>query len=64
MYILTKAHRQIEGKETILFGIADESRDYGDFTDDLAQAERFVNLLNFEKVESVHVADIIEDMFY
>ena len=64
MYILTKTCRKIEGKETVLFGVADECRDYGDFTADMTKAEKFVNLLNSENVESVHVPDIIEDMFY
>lgn len=64
MYILTKYCMKNEGKETVLFGVADESCDYGDFTDNMAKAEEFVDLLNSEKVESIHVPDIIEDMFY
>ncbi len=64
MYILTKNCRNIENEDIVLFGIADESCDYGDFTDDMAKAENFVELLNSEKVEPVHVPDIIEDMFY
>lgn len=64
MYFLTKACKQIEGKEAVLFGVADESHDFGDFTDDMTKAEHLVELLNSEKVEAVHVADIIEDMFY
>lgn len=64
MYILTKNRIMVEGKETVMFGVADESRDYGDFTDNMAKSEDFVDLLNSEKVESVHVPDIIEDMFY
>ena len=64
MYILTKSCKQIENKETVLFGVADESFDFGDYTDDKAKAEKFVELLNSEKVESVHVPDIIEDLFY
>lgn len=64
MYILTKNRIMVEGKETVMFGVADESRDYGDFTDNVTKAEKFVDLLNSEKVESVHVPDIIEDMFY
>lgn len=64
MYFLTKNCKQIEDEKAVLFGIADESRDYGDFTDDQAKAEEFVELLNSERVEPVHVPDIIEDMFY
>ncbi len=64
MYILTKNCKKIESKDIVLFGVADESHDYGDFTDDMAKAEKFIDLLNYEKVESVHVPDIIEDMFY
>ncbi len=64
MYILTKNCMETEGKKTVLFGVADECRDYGDFTDNRAKAEEFVDLLNSAKVESVHVPDIIEDMFY
>lgn len=64
MYFLTKASRQIEDDEVILFGVADESHDFGDFTDDMTKAANLVELLNTEKVESVHVSDIIEDMFY
>ena len=64
MYFLTKASRQIEDDEVILFGVADESHDFGDFTDDMTKAANLVELLNSEKVESVHVSDIIEDMFY
>ena len=64
VYILTKYCIKIEGRETVLFGVADESRDYGDFTDNQAKAEEFVELLNSQNVESVHVPDIIEDMFY
>ncbi len=64
MYFLTKTCKQIEDEEAVLFGIADESHDYGDFTDDQTKAEKFVELLNSERVESVHVPDIIEDMFY
>lgn len=64
MYYLTETCKRIEDKKTVLFGVADESRDYGDFTEDLAQAEHFIDLLNSQKVESVHVADIIEDLFY
>ena len=64
MYILTKKCKKIESEDIVLFGVADESCDYGDFTDDMAKAEEFIALLNYEKVESVHVPDIIEDMFY
>ena len=64
MYILTKICKKIEGKETVLFGVADDNHDYSDFTDNMAKAEDFVNMLNSQKVESVHVPDIIEDMFY
>ncbi len=64
MYFLTKACRQIEDDEVILFGVADESHDFGDFTDDMTKAAHLVELLNAQKVESVHVQDIIEDMFY
>ncbi len=64
MYFLTKASGRIEDKEIVLFGIADESHDFGDFTDDMTKAEHLVELLNNEKVEAVHVADIIEDLFY
>ncbi len=64
MYIMTKSCKKIEDKDIVLFGVADESCDYGDFTDNLTKAEDFVNLLNSEKVESVHIHDIIEDMFY
>ncbi len=64
MYILTKNCRRVENKDIVLFGVADESHDYGDFTDDMTKAENFVELLNSERVESVHVPEIIEDMFY
>lgn len=64
MYILTKVCRQIDGRKIVWFGVADERHDFGDFTDDMTKAEKFVELLNSEKVEAMHVADIIEDMFY
>ena len=64
MYVLTKTCRRIEDDEVILFGVADESCNFGDFTDDMAKAANLVELLNSEKVEQVHVLDIIEDMFY
>ncbi len=64
MYFLTKNCRRIEDDEVILFGVADEGHDYGDFTDDMTKAANFVEMLNSQKVESVHVQDILEDMFY
>ncbi len=64
MYILTKTRKQIENEEFVLFGVADESCDFGDFTDDITKAEHLVELLNSEGVEAVHVADVIEDFFY
>lgn len=64
MYVLTKNCRRIEDNEVILFGVADESHDFGDFTDDMTKAANLVELLNSQNVESIHVHDIIEDMFY
>ncbi len=64
MYFLTKVCRRTEDDDVILFGVADESHDFGDFTDDMTKAANFVELLNSQKVDSVHVSDIIEDMFY
>ena len=64
MYILKKSCKRIENKETVLYGVADERCDYGDFSDNQLEAENFVNLLNSENVEPIHIHDIIEDMFY
>ena len=64
MYVLTKDSVQTEDEETVWFGVADENCNYGDFTDDMTKAENFVELLNKEKVEAVHVREIIEDTFY
>ena len=64
MYVLTKESKRIEENSVVLFGVADESRDFGDFTDDMAKAVWFVELLNYHYVEHVHVHDVIEDMFY
>ncbi len=64
MYVLTKECKRIEDNYVVLFGVADECRDFGDFTDDMAKAVWFIELLNCHYVEYVHVHDIIEDMFY
>ena len=64
MYYITKAYSRTEDDEVLMFGIADESHDFGDFTDDMTKAENLVELLNSQNVESIHVYDIIEDMFY
>lgn len=64
MYTLTKECKYIDGEDFVLYGIANENEIFGDFTDDIRKAEEFVDLLNKENVEAIHVRDIIEDMFY
>lgn len=64
MYTLTKECKYIGGEEFVLYGVANENENFGDFTDDIRKAESFVDLLNKENVDAIHVRDIIEDMFY
>ena len=64
MYTLTKECKYIDGEEFVMYGVANENKNLGDFTDDVRKAEEFVDLLNKENVEAIHVRDIIEDMFY
>ena len=64
MYTLTKERKSIDGEDFVLYGVANENENFGDFTDDVRKAESFVDLLNKENVEAIHVRDIIEDMFY
>ena len=64
MYTLTKECKYIDGEDFVLYGIANENESFGDFTDDIRKAEEFVDLLNKENVEAIHVRDIIEDIFY
>ena len=64
MYFLTKNIKEIDGREIVLYGVANENKDFGDFTDDVHKAKDFVGLLNKENAETMHVSDIIEDMFY
>lgn len=51
-------------KEETVYGIADENRFYCDFTRDCETARELARLLNEMEVESCHVIEIIEDMFY
>lgn len=64
MYTLTKECKYIDGEEYVLYGVENENKNFGDFTDEIQKAEDFVDLLNKENVDAIHVNDIIEDMFY
>lgn len=45
-------------------GIADDNGFILDFTTDKNTAEKFADVLNVNQVERIHIAEIIEDMFY
>ena len=64
MYTLTKECKYIDGEEFVLYGVANENKNFGDFTYDIQKAKEFVGLLNEANVDAIHVNDIIEDMFY
>lgn len=64
MYTLTKECKYIDGEDFVLYGIANENKNFGDFTHDIQKAKEFVGLLNEANVDAIHVNDIIEDMFY
>ncbi len=64
MYKMQCKEIEIEGESRTLCGISDESGFFCEFTDDLEEAHRTVELLNKNKIEPCHVYDIIEDLFY
>ena len=64
MFYIIKRTVIIEEKAIIQYGIADDVTEYSCFTENKKEAEDFALLLNENKVEGVHVADIIEDTFY
>ena len=47
-----------------VWGIADDNGFILDFTTDKNTAESFAAVLNENRVERIHIAEIIEDMFY
>ncbi len=64
MYKAEEEKAVIEGEEVTLYGISDENRFYCGFTVSRETAEGVAALLNANEVESCHVTDIIEDLFY
>ncbi len=64
MYRVEKEQSEIEDSEIILCGIADENGMIMTLTSDFETAENFVKLLNELSVESCHVTEMAEDMFY
>lgn len=64
MYRVVRVSKTIDGETADLFGIEDYSLSVLDFTLIESEAEAVARLLNLNSVESVHVIDIIEDLFY
>lgn len=64
MYRAEKEQTEIEECSATVCGIADENGMIISFTSDFEIAEEFARLLNELSVESCHVAEIAEDMFY
>ncbi len=64
MYYVIRKTEMIEEEISIQYGIADETQIFCCFTKDEKEAQSVADLLNGCKVESIHVIDIIEDMFY
>lgn len=64
MYKTEEQSVSAEDGVKILYGISDENRFYCEFTQSKEEAENVVKILNENEVESCHVLDVIEDMFY
>ncbi len=64
MYTVYSKAETIDGKEKLLFGIRSRNEDFCCFTDSKETAEAFAHLLNSEKVDKVHISELIEDYFY
>lgn len=64
MYKAEEQSVSTEDGVKILYGISDEKRFYCEFTDSREIAQKVAKLLNENNVESCHVSEIIEDLFY
>lgn len=55
---------EIEGETRTLYGVSDENGFFCEFTENIAAAQKAVEFLNDNLVESCHICDVIEDLFY
>ena len=61
MYYLTESEIQVDNVTHITYGIGYENEVIHDITTDKTRAEHFVQLLNFYKLDPIHIHDAVLD---
>ena len=64
MYRAEQKEISTEDGIILVWGIADDNGFILDFTTDKNTAEKFADVLNENLVERIHIAEIVEDIFY
>lgn len=64
MFKVIKTIKTNKSQAVFTFSIANENKVFGDITDDEEVAVNFVEILNLNDVDEMHVDELIEDFFY
>ena len=64
MFKVIRTNKVNKNNAVFTFSVANENRVFGDITDDEETAIKFVELLNSNDVDEMHVEELIEDFFY
>ncbi len=61
MYYLTESKTKVDNKWYVTYGIGCGERTIHDLTTDKTRAQHFVDLLNFHKLDPIHMTDAVLD---
>lgn len=61
MYYLTESKTKVNNKWYVTYGIGYEEKTIPDLTTDKTRAQNFVDLLNFHKLDPIHMEDAAYD---